>query len=61
MRWGPSMAAYRAVLGQKLNARQRALLHLALSFHTWRTLVGEGGLKPGDAVEAMVRSIDGAK
>ena len=61
MRWGPSMAAYRDVLGRKLNARQRALLHLALSFHTWRTLVGEGGLKVAAAVEAMVQTIDGAK
>ncbi len=61
MRWGPYMAAYRDVLGQKLNARQRALLHLALSFHTWRTLVGEGNLKLRDAVETMVQTVDGAK
>ena len=61
MRWGPYMAAYPDVLGEKLNARQRAMLHLALSFHTWRTLVREGGLKPGDAVEAMVQAVDGAK
>ena len=61
MQWGPYMAAYPDVLGEKLNAKQRALLHLALSFYTWRTLVGEGGLKPGDAVEAMVQAVDSAE
>jgi len=55
------MAAYPDVLGEKLNAKQRALLHLALSFYTWRTLVGEGGLKLGDAVEAMVQAVDSAE
>lgn len=58
MRWGPYMTAYPDVLGETLNARQRALLHLALSFYTWRMLVREGGLKPDDAVEAMVQSVD---
>jgi hypothetical protein len=31
-----------------------------LSFHTWRTLVREGGLKPADAVGAMVQAIEAA-
>ena len=61
MRWGPYMAAYPDVLGEKLKTRQRAMLHLALSFHSWRTLLREGDLKPGDAVEAMVQAVDGAK
>ncbi|WKA31477.1 TetR/AcrR family transcriptional regulator [Bradyrhizobium roseum] len=61
MRWGPYTAAYRDVLGEKLKKRQRAMLHLALSFHTWQTLLRQGGLKPGDAVEAMVQAVDGAK
>jgi len=61
MRWGPYMAAYPDVLGEKLNARQRAMLHLALSFHTWRTLVRERGLSPVKAAEAMVQAVDGAK
>ena len=61
MRWGPYMAAYPDVLGEKLNARQRAMLHLALSFHTWRTLVRERGLSPVKAVGAMVQAVDGAK
>ena len=61
MRLGPFMAAYWQTLGAKLSARQRAMLGLALSFFTWRTLVGEGGLKPGAAAEAMVQAIEGAR
>ncbi|MGH6771737.1 MAG: TetR/AcrR family transcriptional regulator [Xanthobacteraceae bacterium] len=61
MRFGPSMKAYYDVLGAKLNASQRAVLHLALSFPTWRTLVRESGLKKSAAIEAMVQAIDGAK
>jgi AcrR family transcriptional regulator len=60
-RWGPFIATYRDVLGAKLNARQRAMLGLALSFFTWRTLVRDGGLKPAAAVEAMVQAIAAAK
>jgi hypothetical protein len=51
------MAAFRQVLGAKLNAKQRAVLELALSFFTWRTLVREGGLKQDAAVDAMVQAI----
>jgi AcrR family transcriptional regulator len=58
MRFGPYMAAQRDVLGAKLSAKQRAVLQVALSFFTWRTLVREGGLKQGAAVEAMVQAID---
>jgi AcrR family transcriptional regulator len=61
MRFGPFIAGYHEVLGAKLSAKQRAVLRLALSFFTWRTLVREGGLKPGAAVEAMVQAIDCAK
>ena len=61
MRIGPSMTTYREVLGAKLTTRQRAVLALALSFYTWRTLVEENRLKPSEAVDAMVRAIDGAK
>src|ERR1700754_4705215 len=45
LRFGPPTAAWRQVLGGKLNARQRALLPLALSFFTWRTLARESGMK----------------
>ena len=61
MRFGPYMAAYHEVLGAKLSAKQRAMLRLALSFFTWRTLVREGGLKQGAAVEAMVQAVDCAR
>jgi hypothetical protein len=43
LRAGAPMASYRAVLGAKLNIRQQALLQLALSFFTWRTLVFDAG------------------
>ncbi len=60
LRFGAPMAAYREVLGAKLNAKQRALLRLALSFFTWRTLAHENGLKQGTAVAVMVQAIDAA-
>jgi AcrR family transcriptional regulator len=56
--FGPSMTSYREVLGAKLSAKQCAMLELALSFFTWRTLVRESGLKPKAAVEAMIEAID---
>ena len=53
----PHMRAYREVLGKALTAKQRAVLRLALSFFTWRTLMRESGLKQGAAVGAMVQTI----
>jgi AcrR family transcriptional regulator len=61
LRVGPAMASYGEVLGAKLNAKQRALLRLALSFFTWRTLARESGLKQGAAVAVMVQAIDCVK
>jgi AcrR family transcriptional regulator len=60
LRFGPCIVAYLDVLGEKLNAQQRAVLHLALSFYTWRTLVRDNGLKPAAAVAVMVQAIDRA-
>jgi AcrR family transcriptional regulator len=60
MRFGPSLGAYNEVLGAGLNAKQRAMLRLALSFYTWRTLVRDAGLTTDAAVDAMVRAIMGA-
>jgi AcrR family transcriptional regulator len=57
LRMGPAVAAYHDVLGAGLNAKQCAMLTLALSFHTWRTLAREAGLKQSDAAAAMVRAI----
>jgi AcrR family transcriptional regulator len=61
LRLGPSMQAYSEVLGARLHSKQRALLQLALSFFTWRTLRREAGLKQHRAVEAMVVAISGAR
>ena len=61
MRLGPYFAGWQEVLGAKLPARQRAMLTLALSFFTWRTLVRERGLKPSVAVDVMVEAVLSAK
>ena len=58
--WAPHIRAYHEVLGTNLSAKQRAMLGLALSFYTWRTLTREGGLKQAAAIKAMVQAIDGA-
>mgnify|MGYP001228238274 CR=1 FL=1 len=58
LRFGPHMAAYHEVLGAKLKTKQRAMLRLALSFFTWRTLVRESGLKRRAAIDTMVQAID---
>ncbi|MBI5319313.1 TetR/AcrR family transcriptional regulator [Bradyrhizobium sp.] len=60
LRFGPFMAACDEALGAKLNARQRAMLRLALSFFTWRTLVNDGDLKSAAAAKAMAHAIEGA-
>ena len=57
LRFGPAMAAYREVLGAGLDARQQAMLGLALSFYTWRSLVRDEELARAAAVSAMVRAI----
>jgi AcrR family transcriptional regulator len=61
LRMGPSMAAYREVLGAGLDATQRAVMLLALSFYTWRTLTRDGGLTTEAAAATMVDAIDGAR
>lgn len=58
LRMGPYFKAYAEVLGEKRDARQRAMLALALSFFTWRTLTRDGGLKSDAAVEMMVQAIE---
>lgn len=60
LRWGPYFAAYHETLGTGLDTKQRAMLHLALSFYTWRTLVRDSGLKQAAAVKAMVHAVDEA-
>ena len=58
LRYAPPMAAWHKVLGAKLSAKQRAVLRLALSYYTWRTLVRDAGLTQGAAVAAMVEAVD---
>lgn len=58
--WAPHIHAYHEVLGANLSAKQRAMLGLALSFFTWRTLTRDQGLKQTAAVKAMVQAIEGA-
>ena len=58
LRFGPYLGTYHEVLGTGLSQTQRAVLRLALSFFTWRTLVREGSLEQADAAEAMVQAID---
>jgi hypothetical protein len=55
------MAAVQEVLGARLGTKQRAVLRLALSFFTWRTLVRDGGLKRSAAAGAMIQAINCAK
>jgi len=57
LRYEPPMAAWHKVLGAKLSTKQRAVLRLALSYYTWRTLVREAGLTQGAAVAAMVEAV----
>ncbi|MDX2202081.1 MAG: TetR family transcriptional regulator [Hyphomicrobiaceae bacterium] len=58
LRFGPFMAAYQEVLGAGLGPGQHAVLLLALSFHTWRSLVREGGLTSAAAAATMVRAVE---
>jgi AcrR family transcriptional regulator len=58
LRFGPIMGAYHEALGATLSKRQHAVLTLALSFFTWRTLVRDGGLKQRAAADTMVHAIE---
>lgn len=58
--FGPYMAGWQEVLAAKLGAKQRAMLQLAFSFFTWRTLARDSGLKQPAAVAAMVHAIESA-
>lgn len=61
LRFGPVAAAWHEVLGARLAAPQRAMLALALSFHSWRTLRQEAQLEPRAAAKLMVQSIMGLR
>jgi AcrR family transcriptional regulator len=57
LRFGVPMSAYTQELGAGLDARQRAMLRLATTFFTWRTLARDAGLSQHAAVDTMVRAI----
>jgi AcrR family transcriptional regulator len=59
-RVAPIRKGWHDLLAKGLSASQRAMLHLALGFHTWRALVPEAGLTQDAAVKAMVRAVEGA-
>jgi AcrR family transcriptional regulator len=61
IRIAPFYKAYGEVLGEKLNAKQKPLLALALSFYTWRTLTREGGLSNKAAAQQMAQAVEQAK
>jgi AcrR family transcriptional regulator len=60
LRFGPSMTAYRQVLGAGLTPRQHALLAVALHFHTWRTLAGEAHMSPDAAAGVIAEAVASA-
>ena len=60
LRIGPSMQSYSDVLGAGFDARQRAILQLALSFASWRTL-RDSGLSQAEMVETMVQAVAGGR
>ncbi|MBR0671226.1 TetR/AcrR family transcriptional regulator [Neoroseomonas soli] len=59
LRLAPWMQAVHEILSEGLTQQQRAMLHLALGYFTWRGLVREAGLAEAEAVTAMVTAILG--
>jgi AcrR family transcriptional regulator len=57
VRYGPTLATWRDVLAGGLSEVQDALLVLALSFHTWKTLTTQAGIRTEAAVDMMVQTI----
>jgi AcrR family transcriptional regulator len=58
MRHGPPLAAIRTVLANgRRSKRALAMLDVALSFSTWRTMTVESGISRKEAVETMVAAI----
>jgi AcrR family transcriptional regulator len=57
VRWQPRVEATYASLAAGLKARGKAALALALSFHTWRTLTRDAGMKPAAAADLMVGAV----
>ena len=59
LRMGAQAVLYRETLSDGLTGLSKAMLALALRFHTWRTLVRDSGLSLDSAVLAMVEAVYG--
>jgi AcrR family transcriptional regulator len=57
LRFGGGIGAIYASLAAGLGVKGKAALNLALSFHTWRTLVRDARLAPRAAVALMTRTV----
>lgn len=55
--WGPFMGELHAVLGEGFNDKQQAMLRVAVSFFTWRTLTRDSSLQDNAAVDAMAAAV----
>jgi AcrR family transcriptional regulator len=60
LRYAPAIGLWHEVLEAGLNDKQRAMLNVALSFYTWRTLTRDSKLKTSAAVAAMVEAVEDA-
>ena len=60
LRAGPGMSAIAGSVAGDLGERGKAALALAMSFHTWRTLVEEAGLDTPAAAGLMATAVNGA-
>jgi AcrR family transcriptional regulator len=57
LRYAPGIAKWREILGAGLDQKQRAMLALAVSFHTWRTLRREAALGQEEAVAVIAGAL----
>ena len=59
-RVAPVRKGWHDVLGEGYSANQLTMLHIALSFFTWRTLTKQTGVKQAAAVNLMVEAVERA-
>ncbi|WP_374654159.1 TetR/AcrR family transcriptional regulator [Dongia sp.] len=59
IRIAPGISAIQESLSEGLSAKQMPLLHLSLSFFTWRSLALESGLSDTAAIESLAGAIFG--
>ena len=57
LRFGPGLEGIAASVSAGLGEKGKAALTLAMSFHTWRSLVREAGLNQDAAVDLMARTV----